>query len=189
VRRRGRWIGVALVASALAAVVAAPARSHVAFSPATLGVGTATRLQAEVPNERPEQATTRVSLRFPAGFSVDPSQPPAGWTVSRAGRSVTWEGGRLAGEGAVTFPIDVTADVAAGTYEVKLVQGYDDGASVPTTTRLTVLPALGEAAPKQHVGRAIAAAAAGLVVVLGSLLGLHLLRRRRSRPAQADRAA
>jgi hypothetical protein len=59
----------------------------------------------------------------------------------------------------------------------RAVQRYDDGAEVRWPATLSVLPAEGTAAPSQHLGRALAAGGAGLLVLVGSLLVLRRLRR------------
>jgi hypothetical protein len=78
----------------------------------------------------------------------------------------------------VAFPIRVLARTRAGNQTFRAVQSYDDGQDVRWPAALSVLPAEGNEAPSQHLGRALAAAAAGLVVLVGSFLLLRLLRRR-----------
>lgn len=170
-----------LPAAVVAALVAAPAAwGHAVLTPATLGAGEDVAVSAEIPNERRERATTSVTLRFPAGIAVVGTEEPGSWQAARTDRSATWTGGRITGERVVAFPLVLRATAPAGTYEVSLEQGYDDGETVTTTTQITVLPALGEATPEEHGMRAIVAAVVGVAVVAGSLVGLHVLRRRPS---------
>ena len=71
----------------------------------------------------------------------------------------------------------IVARVRAGTYAFTSVQTYDDGATVSWKADLSVLPATGAAAPKQHLWSAVIAACVGIVVIAGSLVGVRLLRR------------
>jgi uncharacterized protein YcnI len=153
------------------------AGAHPALSPASLEVDAETRIVVQIPNERLGHATIRLTLSFPRGFTIVRADAAGPWAPTVRKREVTWTGGRLTGEEGVDFPITLRANVPAGTYDVSLDQRYEDGGRVPTTAPLTVLPALGENAPEEHYGRAIAAAVGGLVIVAGSLLILHLLRR------------
>jgi hypothetical protein len=91
---------------------------------------------------------------------------------------VTWSGGRLEDRSAVSFPLRVRARVRAGTYAFAAAQTYDDGATVKWKSALSVLPASGSAAPKQHPWGALAAALAGVAVIAGSLVLVRVLRRR-----------
>ena len=91
---------------------------------------------------------------------------------------VRWSGGRIEGRRTVGFPIHVLARTRAGNQTFRAVQRYDDGQEVRWPATLSVLPAEGDTAPSQHLGRALAAGAAGLVVLVGSFLALRLLRRR-----------
>jgi hypothetical protein len=91
---------------------------------------------------------------------------------------VAWTGGRIYGTRTVGFPVRVLARVRAGTYPFLSAQRYDDGATVKWKASLSVLPAQGDAAPKEHPWGAIAAAVAGVLVIGASLLAVRLLRRR-----------
>ena len=63
---------------------------------------------------------------------------------------MTWTGGRLEGRTTTSFPLRITARVRAGTYGFAAAQAYDDNATVRWKADLSVLPASGAAAPKQH---------------------------------------
>jgi len=65
----------------------------------------------------------------------------------------------------------------AGNETFRAAQRYDDGEEVRWPATLSVLPAAGDKAPSQHLGRALAAGTAGLLLLGGSLLVLRLLRR------------
>lgn len=176
-RPRARTVAAALAAAFLA--VAPAAVAHPALTPASVNVGDRARIAVQIPNERAGHATVGLTLSFAEGFTVDAAESTGDWRATVDGRRVTWSGGTIDGTDAVDFGLELTAVAPTRTYDVALDQRYDDGRSVRTTAQITVLPALGgEATPSQHLGRAIAAAVAGVVVVVGSLLAVHLLRRR-----------
>ena len=112
----------------------------------------------------------------------------------RASRSTRADGaGGLAGEGdrldgdlvrrpprgartTRSLPLRITARVRAGTHAFAATQRYDDGATVNWNADLSVLPAAGAAAPKQHPWGALAAAVAGVAVIGGSVFVLRRAR-------------
>ena len=65
------------------------------------------------------------------------------------GSTVSWSGGRLTGRTTVDFPVTITARSAPAP-SLSAAQSYDDGATVKWNAGLSVLPATGAAAPKQH---------------------------------------
>jgi uncharacterized protein YcnI len=162
----------------LALVIPAAASAHVTVAPPFVEDGVETAILFETPNERPPHATTAVSLTAPPGIAVISATAPAGWLATVEGQTATWSGGRLEDRTAVSFPMRIQAHVRAGTYVFAAVQTYDDGATVRWKADLSVLPAAGAAAPKQHPWGAVAAALAGVVVIAVSLLLVHFLRRR-----------
>jgi hypothetical protein len=111
--------------------------------------------------------------------AVDSAKAPRGWTSKISGSTVSWTGGKLTGTSTVDFPVTITAKVRAGTHPFAATQTYDDGATVKWNAGLSVLPATGSQAPKQHPWGAVAAAVAGLLVIGGSVF---LLRRARRAP-------
>lgn len=137
-------------------------------------------VEFEVPNERADHFTVALDLTPPPGVELKPEAPPPGWSASIRGSSLRWSGSRIGGAEAISFPARVTASVRAGSYAFRAVQRYEDGGEVRWEAAFTVLPASGDAAPDEHAGRALVAGAVGLVVVLGSVVGLHFLRRRRA---------
>ena len=137
-----------------------------------------TTVAFETPNERPPHATVSLEVKAPPGVELGSATPPAGWKLQLTHDTARWTGGRIEGERTVSFPLAVTARTRAGTEVFKAVQGYDDGESVRWEAGLTVLPAAGKEAPSQHLDRALAAGAVGLVVIAASFLALRLLRRR-----------
>jgi hypothetical protein len=174
--RRGR---VAAGLAALAGLVLAPAvQAHVTVAPPFVDADRGTRIAFETPNERPPHATVSLEIKAPPGVELDSATPPAGWKLELTHDRARWTGGRIDGQRTVSFPLVVTARTRAGTESFRAIQGYDDGASVRWDASLAVLPAAGAEAPSQHLDRALAAGAVGLVVIATSFLALRLLRRR-----------
>ena len=167
-----------LLAAAIALVVPAVATAHVTVSPPFVEDGVETEIAFTTPNERPPHATITVRVTAPPGISVVSATAPAGWQATVDGSTVTWSGGHLGGRETASFPLRVLARVRAGTYSFTSVQTYDDDATVRWKAALSVLPAAGAAAPKQHPWSAIGAALGGIAVIAGSLIGLRFLRRR-----------
>jgi len=168
------------LAAALLLLAAPAARAHVTPAPAFVEQGESATISFEVLNERAGHATVALELTPPPGVEIEPEAPPPGWSASREGSGVRWSDGRITGADALRFDTRVTASARAGSYAFTAVQRYEDGATVDWKAAFTVLPATGEAAPDEHAGRALVAGAIGLAVVVASLLGLHLVRRRRA---------
>lgn len=168
----------ALLATA-AAGLALPqlATAHVSARPDRIEQSVPTRVVLDAPNERPGHVMTRLAVESPGAVEIVAAAAPPGWAVTRAARRATWSGGRVTGDGSGTFPLELKAIGPAATYALTVRQGYEDGIVVRWATSLTVIPASGEAAPSQHVGRALVATAVGLTIVLAGLL----LRRLRGR--------
>jgi hypothetical protein len=172
-----RAVKGALLTALVALVVPTAAGAHVTIAPPFVQDGVVTTIAFQLPNERPPHATTRLTVTAPPGVEIRSARAPAGWQATLQGGTATWTGGRLEGRRTVDFPITVYARVRAGTYGFSAAQAYDDGATVKWKPELSVLPASGAAAPKQHPWGAIAAAAVGVIVILGSVAGLRYLRR------------
>ena len=136
-----------------------------------------TTIAFQTPNERAPHAMTTLSVTAPPGITVESATAPAGWKATVSGATVTWTGGRLTGTSELDFPIRVTTAVRAGNHTFAATQAYDDGGKVAWKVDLSVLPATGAAAPKQHPWGAVAAAVVGLLVVVLSVLGLRHFRK------------
>ena len=167
-----------LVVTAIALIVTSAAAAHVTISPPYVENGVETEIAFQTPNERPPHATVTLAVTAPPGISVDSAAAPPGWRADVSGSTVTWSGGRLEGRESVRFPLRVTARAHAGTHSFAAVQGYDDGARVEWKSDLSVLPATGAAAPKQHPWGALVAALVGAVVIGLSLVAVRAFRRR-----------
>jgi uncharacterized protein YcnI len=167
-----------LAAATVALVVPAVASGHVTIAPPFVEDGVETAISFQTPNERPPNETISLSVKAPPGISIDSVASPPGWHANVSGSSVTWTGGRLVDRTTTSFPVHITARVRAGTYSFGATQVYSDNAKVSWNADLSVLPASGAAAPKQHPWGAISAAVAGIVVIGGSLVALHFFRGR-----------
>jgi uncharacterized protein YcnI len=168
-----------LRATLLAALVLpACAVAHVTIDPPFVNDGVASKIAFKAPNERSPHATIELRTTAPPGIRIVSAAAPAGWHAVVDGSTATWTGGRIKGTAIVAFTVRVLAKVRAGTYSFLSAQRYDDGATVKWKASLSVLPAKGGAAPKEHPWGAIAAALAGVLVIGASLVGIRLLRRR-----------
>lgn len=165
-------------AAAACLALAAPAAAHVTVRPPFVEAGTETTLAFETPNERAPRATVAITTTAPPGVEIVSAEAPAGWRAAVAGSTVSWRGGRITGARTVPFPVRIVARVRAGTYRFSSEQRYSDGAVVRWQVDVTVLPAQGAAAPKQHPWGAVLAGVIGLAVIVASLAGLRLVRRR-----------
>ena len=168
-----------VVAAAAALLLPAAAAAHVVIAPPFVQDGVESVIAFQTPNERPPHATVGLSVTAPPGVAVDSAKAPKGWHAKISGSTVSFAGGRLTGRTTLDFPVTITAKVRAGTHPFAATQTYDDGATVKWNAGLSVLPATGSQAPKQHPWGAVAAAVAGLFVIGGSIL---LLRRARRTP-------
>lgn len=169
---------LAALSAVAALLLPARADAHVTISPTYVEADTTSTIRFETPNERPPHATVSLAIDAPPGVAFSREPPPPGWKVDVQTTRVEWSGGRIDGQRVVAFPIRVLARTRAGNQIFRAVQRYDDGEDVRWPATLSVLPAQGSKAPSQHLGRALAAGGAGLVVLVGSFLLLRLLRRR-----------
>jgi len=161
----------------IALAVPGSALAHVTISPTYVEADATATIRFETPNERPPHATVRLVIDAPPGVAFESAAPPPGWKLDLQTTRAQWSGGRIEGVRTVAFPIRVLARTRAGNQTFRAVQSYDDGEQVRWPATLSVLPAEGAQAPSQHLGRALAAAAAGLLLLVGSFLVLRLLRR------------
>lgn len=115
-------------------IAASPAVAHVhVTAPSTASTGAATTFTVGVPNERPDAATVKVSLRIPGEFTDIQPMAEAGWTraedVDGDDTVVTWEGGRVTGSDRAEFRFRAVA-TTDGDHRIPAVQTYDDGTVV-----------------------------------------------------------
>jgi hypothetical protein len=177
-RTRARRAAALAAATALILALPVTASAHVTIAPPYVQDGVPTTIAFQTPNERAPHVTTMLTVTAPPGITIENATAPRGWQAKFGGSTVTWTGGRLTGRETLDFPIRVMTRVRAGNHGFAATQGYDDGGKVKWTVDLSVLPATGALAPKQHPWGAVVAAIAGLLVVVLSVLGLRRLRRR-----------
>ena len=168
---------VASLGAVAALLLPGRADAHVTIAPTYVEADTTATIRFETPNERPPHATVQLAIEAPPGVVLESAPPPPGWKLELETTRAQWSGGRIEGRKTVAFPIRVLARTRAGNEVFRAVQRYDDGEEVRWPATLSVLPAAGDKAPSQHLGRALAAGAAGLLVLVASLLLLRLLRR------------
>jgi uncharacterized protein YcnI len=129
---------VRLAAAILAALLlpAALASAHVEVEPARAPAGSDARLTFEVPNERPDAATTRIVIQMPAGVTSVEGVALRGWRLAtrpatgnvRRATLTAAPGRELAGEQKGRFRLLVGLPRRAGaTLVFKVLQVYDDG--------------------------------------------------------------
>ena len=175
---RSLWCSIGVLVVVLG--TASTASAHVTVAPPYLGADTKTRVEFQTPNERPPHATVSLVIDAPPGFVFAAADPPKGWQLQleQSGTRARWTGGKITGQEVVAFPVLVTAGSRAGLASFRAEQLYDDVETVQWKAEVTVLPATGAEAPSQHLDRALAAGAVGLVVIAASFLALRLVRRR-----------
>jgi hypothetical protein len=172
--RCSAWSSLAISAcSALALLVAAPARGHVDATPAFLAASSTETISLAVHNDR-EIPMSSFVVAAPVGLRIEAAAERSGWTSSTDGRIATWSGGSLPGSEAVSFELTLGASTEPGAVALEAKQGYSDGSAFPWPVPITVVPA-GEDSSAGYVwGLAIAGA-----LVAGLAASAVVLRRRR----------
>jgi periplasmic copper chaperone A len=122
-----------LAAALVATLVVAPtAAAHVTLQPDETAAGDFTRLDIRVPNERDDASTTKVDVRFPAGFLFVSTEPVPGWdaqvTMRKLDKPVEQFGEQISEEvGRVTF----TGDGETGVIRPGEFQDFGLSVGVP----------------------------------------------------------
>jgi uncharacterized protein len=76
-----RFIRVVALTALLLVCAVSAASAHVTLQPDTTPAGEFKRLDVRVPNERDNASTTKVEVKFPAGFIFASYEPVPGWTT------------------------------------------------------------------------------------------------------------
>ncbi len=136
--------------AAFALALPAGAGAHVTLQPSEAAAGDFTVLDVRVPTERDDAATTKVDVRFPAGFAFASYQPVPGWSVdvkmSKLAKPITSHGEEITEQVSqmtwtadndqagiqpgqfLDFPVSVQIPGEAGdALTFKALQTYDDG--------------------------------------------------------------
>ena len=130
-----KTIAVACAATALA--LPGSAQAHVTLQPDEAPAGGFARLDVRVPNERDDASTTKVEVKFPAGFEHVSIEPVPGWsakvTKSKSTEQVstiTWTGteGRIRPGEFQDFGLSVgLPDEPGESLTFKALQTYSSG--------------------------------------------------------------
>lgn len=122
-----------LSACALLLVAAVPASAHVTIQPGESTTGAFARFVVRVPNEHETAATIKVEVQMPAELGEVRYQPKQGWTRTVNGRTVVWEGGRIAPGEFDEFGFSTRMPEKAGELVFPSLQTYDNGEVVSWT--------------------------------------------------------
>jgi uncharacterized protein YcnI len=124
--------------STAALVAATTAFAHAHVSPPVALAEAGQLFSLDVPTEKEDASTTKVTLTVPSGFSIDSFVDAPGWKreVKSTGsgedavvQSVTWSGGDVPAGGAAHFAFLGRSD-ASKTYSFTVQQTYSDGSVV-----------------------------------------------------------
>lgn len=122
-----------VVAFALLLLAAAPAVAHVTIQPNESTTGAFARFVVRVPNEHDAASTVRIEVQMPVELEEVRYQPKQGWTRTVTGRTVVWEGGRIAPGEFDEFGFSTRMPESPGVLVFPAVQTYDNGEAVSWT--------------------------------------------------------
>ena len=152
----------ALLVSAVAALVAAPAASaHVQVRPALAAPGDPVLFQVIVPNEK-DASTVEVTLQVPKDVLPFSFEEPDGWTrENKEGpdgslETITWKG-KLAEDGFARFSFLASTPEQEGEIVWKSIQTYDDGSTSrwigePDADNPAAVTTISKDAPRENAG-------------------------------------
>jgi uncharacterized protein YcnI len=152
----------ALLVSAVAALVAAPAASaHVQVRPALAAPGDPVLFQVIVPNEK-DASTVEVTLQVPKDVLPFSFEEPDGWTrENKEGpdgslETITWKG-KLAEDGFARFSFLASTPEQEGEIVWKSIQTYDDGSTSrwigePDADNPAAVTTISADAPRENAG-------------------------------------
>ena len=152
----------ALLVSAVAALVAAPAASaHVQVRPALAAPGDPVLFQVIVPNEK-DASTVEVTLQVPKDVLPFSFEEPDGWTrENKEGadgslETITWKG-ELAEDGFARFSFLASTPEQEGEIVWKSIQTYDDGSTSrwigePDADNPAAVTTISNDAPRENAG-------------------------------------
>ena len=130
-----RTLTIFALASAAVVASALPASAHVELQPSSAAVGTTTKFNLFVEDEKSDAGTTKVELFFPKDTTlvVVAATAPDGWTVSAVGGSIgaaatglTWAGPALDGNANLALTLGPLPTTEA-SMQFSLLQTYDNG--------------------------------------------------------------
>ena len=130
-----RTLTIFALASAAVVASALPASAHVELQPSSAAVGTTTKFNLFVEDEKSDAGTTKIELFFPTGveLTVAAAGVPAGWKVTAQGGAIgstatglTWAGPALDGNANLAVTLG-PLPAASSVLSFKVVQTYDNG--------------------------------------------------------------
>ena len=128
-----------------------PAWAHVTLNPPEASPGSFSRFAVRVPNERPDENTTMVEVRFPETLFLVSFQDVPGWErtvtmkkldepvelfgteISEVVDTVTWAGGKVEPGEFTEFGFSARIPEEPGALEFPTLQTYDSGEVVEWT--------------------------------------------------------
>ena len=152
----------ALLATAVAALVAAPAATaHVQVRPALAAPGDPVLFEVIVPNEK-DASTVEVTLQVPKDVLPFSFEEPEGWTrKNKEGpdgslETITWKG-KLAEDGFARFSFLASTPEQEGEIVWKSIQTYDDGSTSrwiggPDSDNPVAVTTISNDAPRENAG-------------------------------------
>jgi uncharacterized protein YcnI len=118
------------VIGAFALVLAPWAGAHAEIGPENVPANSVSTFVLRVEGEE-DSATTKIAMRLPSGVTNVKPEPAPGWKANRAGRVVTWTGGRIPQGQSAKFEVTAHFPNSPGkTLTFPTVQTYADGTVV-----------------------------------------------------------
>jgi uncharacterized protein YcnI len=118
------------VIGAYALVVAPWAGAHAEIGPENVPANSVSKFVLRVEGEE-DSATVKIAMQLPRGVTNAKPEPAPGWQAKRAGRVITWTGGRLPQGQSVKFEVTAHFPNSPGrTLTFPTVQTYADGTVV-----------------------------------------------------------
>ena len=118
------------VVATIGLVFVAQAGAHAEIGPETLPAGSVSTFVLSIEGEE-SAPTTKIAMQLPAGVTDAKPAPTPGWQANRAGRVITWTGGRIQQGERAKFEISATFPDSPGeTLVFPVVQTYGTGTVV-----------------------------------------------------------
>lgn len=164
-------------------LTAAPALAHEEISPANIGTGKPAFFTLSAADETTADLN-KITLGAPAGVNFGATtKEPAGWTVNRTDRVITWTGGAIKPNHFEQWGFEIEGADQPGTLSYKVTLGFADGKTDDVTVEVKAAAdnAAGSATSSGgSSGRANAALGLAVVALVVAVVGVVLANRRRS---------
>jgi len=179
-----------LFAAATLLLAAIPASAHEEINPATIVTGKPVFFTFTAADESTADLN-KVTLTAPAGVDFGTTtREPAGWTVNRTDRAITWTGGAVKPNRFEQWGFEIEGADQPGTLSYKVTLGFADGKTDDVTVDVKATADTGSGSStgaSDSSGRANAALGLAVVALVVAVAGLVLAARRR--PAGAGGAS